>query len=94
MTIPAELAIETDARNAFYRDDGRRAWALVAFMVEHEEQVTGSDGITQRQNEDGEGRAVFRATELHNQLIPASAGFGGYYHPRASSNSRTQLVMR
>ena len=92
MTKPAATALETDARNAFYKDDGRRAWALVAFMVEHEQQVVVPDGATLQRQRESDGRAFFRAGELCKHMIPACAGFGGYHHPRAPSNNRALMI--
>jgi hypothetical protein len=92
MTKRAGTALETDACNAFYKDDGRRAWALVAFMVEHEEQVVEPDGTMLPRQRESNGRAFFRASELCEHMIPLRAGFGGYHHPRAPSNNRAQLL--
>lgn len=92
MAKRAERALEIDARNAFYKDEGRRAWALVAFMVEHEEQIVEPDGTVLQRQRESTGQAFFRATELCEHMIPAYAGFGGYHHPRASSNNRAQVV--
>lgn len=92
MTKPVRSALETDARNAFYQDDGRRAWALVAYMVEHEEQVVAPDGAMLPRQRENHGRAFFRASELCEHMIPLRAGFGGYCHPRAPSNNRSLLL--
>jgi hypothetical protein len=92
MTKRAGTALETDACNAFYKDDGRRPWALVAFMVEHEEQVVEPDGTMLPRQRESNGGAFFRASELCEHMIPLRAGFGGYHHPRAPSNNRAQLL--
>ena len=92
MTKRVGTALETDARNAFYRDDGRRAWALVAFMVEHEEQMVEPDGTMQQRERESNGRTFFRSRELCEDMFPLCAGFGGYHHPRLPSNNRSQMV--
>ena len=92
MARRVKLSLETEARNAFYRDPGRRAWALVAFMVEHEKYKIAPDGTRQQRHRDGTGRLVFRADELNNQVLAARAGYGGYYHPGAAGNSRTNVI--
>lgn len=92
MTKRAGTALDTDACNAFYKDDGRRAWALVAFMVEHEEQVVEPDGTMLPRQRESNGQVFFRAGELCEHMIPPCAGFGGYHHPRAPSNNRAQLL--
>ena len=87
-----KLSLETEARNAYYRDPGRRAWALVAFMVEHEKYKIEPDGTRHERESDKNGRLVFRGKELHKQLVATSAGYGGYFHPRAAGNSRTNVI--
>jgi hypothetical protein len=86
------LPLETQARNAFFENLHRRAWALVAFMVEHEEFKVGPGGIKQERCRDRMGRRVFRGGELNKQLLPVSAGFGGCSHPAAAGISRTDVI--
>jgi hypothetical protein len=92
MASRPKLPIETEARNAYFRDDGHRAWALVAFMVEHEYDDVELAGATQKRPRDAAGRPVFRGTELSRQLFPAGAGYGGYYAPAGAGSSRTDLL--
>jgi hypothetical protein len=86
------LPLETLARNEFYENVGRRAWALVAFMVEHEQFKVGPDGTNQRRHADSKGRKVFLAEELNKQVLPPKAGYGGYCHPAAAGISRTSVI--
>jgi hypothetical protein len=86
------LPLETLARNEFYETVERRAWALVAFMVEHEEFKVGPEGTKQKRNEDSKGRKAFLAEELNKQVLPPKAGYGGYCHPSAAGISRTSVI--
>ncbi len=86
------LPLETLARNEFYESVGRRAWALVAFMVEHEQFKVGPDGTKQRRHSDSKGSKAFRAEELNKQVLPPEAGYGGYCHPAAAGISRTSVI--
>ena len=92
--MPKRLLLppETQARNAFFESLHRRAWALVAFMVEHEEVEVGPGGVKQERCRDRLGRRVFRGGELNKHLLPVRAGFGGYAHPAAAGISRTDVV--
>ncbi len=86
------LPLEMLARNIFYENVRRRAWALVAFMVEHEEFKIGPDGARQKRCADSKGRKAFRGEELNKQLLPPKAGYGGYCHPSAAGISRTNVI--
>jgi hypothetical protein len=86
------LPLETLARNVFYENVRRRAWALVAFMVEHEEFKIGTAGAKQKRCADSKGRKVFRGEELNKQVLPPKAGYGGYCHPSAAGISRTSVI--
>ena len=92
MARRVELPLETEARNAYYKDPARRAWALVAFMVEHEKDTVERRGTRQERQRDGNGRLVFRMTELSRQFLVPSAGYGGYYHPEPAANSRSDVI--
>ena len=92
MAAPAELAWEIEGRNEYYKEPARRAWALVAFMFEHEAYKVMPDGTTQPRESDENGRPVFRAIELNRQLLRAGAGYGGYHHAGAAGVSRTDLI--
>ena len=48
MAERADLSSEIERCNAYYKDPARRAWALVAFMFEHEAHIVFSDGTTQQ----------------------------------------------
>ncbi len=87
-----DLPLETEARNAYYQDPGRRAWALVAFMVEHAEYTVGPDGTKHKRQSKMKGRMVFLAAELNNQVLRVSAGYGGYHHAGAAGISRTNVI--
>ncbi len=50
------------------------------------------DGTTRQRQIDGNGRLLFRATELNKQLIRAHAGYGGYHHAGAAGVSRTDVI--
>jgi DNA-binding MarR family transcriptional regulator len=88
----ADLPLTTLACNSFYENVNRRAWALVAFMVEHEEFYVDADGSKQNRDRDSKGRKVFRRTELNKQVLPPKAGYGGYCHPSAPGISRTSVT--
>ena len=92
IVVKKKTSPETEARNAYYKDPGRRAWALIAFMVEHEEYKVAPDATIGQRQSDTKGRLIFRATELHKQLLASSAGYGGYYHPGAAGSSRTNVI--
>lgn len=61
-------------------------------MVEREEQVVEPDGTMPPRPSESNGQAFFRASELCEHMVPLRAGIGGYHHPRAPSNNRSQLV--
>lgn len=88
----ADLPWEIERCNAYYKDPARRAWALVAFMFEHEAHKVLSDGTTQQRQVDGNGRLLFGANELNKQLVRAGAGYGGYRHVGAAGISRSDVI--
>jgi hypothetical protein len=92
MATKIDLPLEIVARNAFYQDPRRRAWALVAYMVEHEEFE--GEPVGTEPHHDGARMVprVFRAAELHRCVLPPKAGYGGYGHPWAAGMGRTNVI--
>ena len=92
MATRIDLPLEIVARNMFYQNPRRRAWALVAYMVEHEE--FNGEPVGTEQDQDGARKVarVFRAAELNRCVLPPRAGYGGYSHPWAAGMSRTNVI--
>jgi DNA-binding MarR family transcriptional regulator len=92
MPTRIDLPLEIVARNNFYKNDRRRAWALVAYMVEHEELEDERAGTEQDRNGAREQPRVFRGYELNQCVLPPRAGYGGYSHPGAAGLGRTNVI--
>jgi DNA-binding MarR family transcriptional regulator len=92
MATRIDLPLEIVARNIFYKNRRRRAWALVAYMVEHEGFKGERVGTEQDRYGVRERTRVFRAYELNQCVLPPRAGYGGYSHPWAAGLGRTNVI--